>query len=51
MPDDAAEDVDRPVWAGVVPLRHSWGEPLDAPDLDPSIKVPAAVRRWPEGRA
>jgi uncharacterized protein len=50
-PDDAREDLDRPVWAGVVPLRHVWGDPVPAPDLLPGLDVPAAVRDWPEGRA
>ena len=51
FPDDAAEDLERPVWAGVVPLRHAWGEPQPAPDLAPGQAEPAALRRWPEGRA
>jgi uncharacterized protein len=51
-PEDAEEDVDRPVWAGVVPLRHVWGEPVDAPDLLPGLPAPtAALAGWPEGRA
>ena len=29
-PDDAEEDLDRDVWAGVVPLEHRWGEPVSA---------------------
>ena len=33
-PDDADDDLDLPVWAGVVPLlRRSLGEPVPAPDL------------------
>jgi nitroimidazol reductase NimA-like FMN-containing flavoprotein (pyridoxamine 5'-phosphate oxidase superfamily) len=51
FPEDAAEDLDRPVWAGVVPLRHVWGEPVPAPDLTPGTPVPAAIRTWPAGRA
>lgn len=50
-PEDAVEDLDRPVWAGVVPLRHVWGGPVDAPDLSPGLTAPEALRRWPEGRA
>lgn len=50
-PDDVPTDVDRPVWAGVVPLRHGWGEPIDAPDLAAGLAAPAALRAWPEGRA
>jgi nitroimidazol reductase NimA-like FMN-containing flavoprotein (pyridoxamine 5'-phosphate oxidase superfamily) len=46
-PDDADEDLDRPVWAGVVPLQRSWGEPVPAPDLRFDVPVPAYVGTWP----
>jgi nitroimidazol reductase NimA-like FMN-containing flavoprotein (pyridoxamine 5'-phosphate oxidase superfamily) len=45
MPDDAEEDVDRPVWAGVVPIREVFGEPL--PDEGgAAFPVPAYVSEW-----
>ncbi len=50
-PDDDPDDLARPVWAGVVPLRHVWGEPIDAPDLVEPHPVPDAIRTWREGRA
>jgi hypothetical protein len=50
-PEDATDDLALPLWAGVVPLRHVWGEPAPAPDLAPGIVVPAQIERWPEGRA
>ncbi|HEY6796859.1 MAG TPA: pyridoxamine 5'-phosphate oxidase family protein [Kineosporiaceae bacterium] len=50
MPQDAAEDLDRPVWAGVVPLRQEWGEPVPAPDLAGRPAVPEAIRRWSRSR-
>jgi nitroimidazol reductase NimA-like FMN-containing flavoprotein (pyridoxamine 5'-phosphate oxidase superfamily) len=50
-PEDADGDLDRPVWAGVVPLHHTWGAPEAAPDLDPGIAVPPAVATWPAGRS
>jgi nitroimidazol reductase NimA-like FMN-containing flavoprotein (pyridoxamine 5'-phosphate oxidase superfamily) len=50
-PEDAETDLDRPVWAGVVPLRHQWGLPVPAPDLRPDLRAPAALTDWPEGRA
>jgi len=50
-PEDDAGDLDRPVWAGVVPLQHTWGAPEPAPDLAPGLEVPPAVASWPEGRA
>jgi nitroimidazol reductase NimA-like FMN-containing flavoprotein (pyridoxamine 5'-phosphate oxidase superfamily) len=51
FPEDDAADLDLPVWAGVVPLRHVWGDPVPAPDLRGGPPVPAAVAGWPEGRA
>jgi hypothetical protein len=45
-PDDAEEDLDLPIWAGVIPLRESFGEPLDAPDLTGPRAVPEYVRAW-----
>jgi uncharacterized protein len=51
FPDDDADDLDRPVWAGVVPLRHVWDAPVPAPDLSGERSVPAAISRWSQGRA
>lgn len=45
--EDPAEDLDQRVWAGVVPLRIVLGTPVDAPDLDPGLPVPAHVRDRP----
>ena len=50
-PDDAKDDLDRPVWAGVVPLEHSWGTPVTAPDLTVDLPAPAVLANWPKGRA
>ncbi|MEZ5116287.1 MAG: pyridoxamine 5'-phosphate oxidase family protein [Candidatus Nanopelagicales bacterium] len=50
-PDDAAEDLGRPVWAGVLPLRTVAGDPVDAPDLDPVRPVPDYVLDHPLRRA
>ena len=50
-PEDALADLDRPVWAGTVPLQHTWGEPIDAPDLAAGLRAPEAISRWPAGRA
>jgi nitroimidazol reductase NimA-like FMN-containing flavoprotein (pyridoxamine 5'-phosphate oxidase superfamily) len=43
-PEDPADDVDGPAWAGVVPLRGVYGEPRTAPDLRAGIEVPMSVR-------
>lgn len=39
-PNDPESDLDARVWAGVVPLELTAGEPVDAPDLLPGIKRP-----------
>jgi uncharacterized protein len=49
-PEDQPEDLDLPYWAGVVPIRHVWGEPIPAPDLRTQPPVPAYVTSWPAGR-
>jgi len=45
-PIDDADDLDLPIWAGVVPLTESWGAPVDAPDLTTPRPVPAYVQAW-----
>ncbi len=44
-PDDDPQDVDRPVWGGVVPIREVFGEPR--PDeRGAAYDVPGYVRAW-----
>jgi nitroimidazol reductase NimA-like FMN-containing flavoprotein (pyridoxamine 5'-phosphate oxidase superfamily) len=44
-PDDDPDDLDRPVWAGVVPIREVFGEPV--PDeRGAAYDVPAYVEGW-----
>lgn len=45
-PDDAAEDLDLPVWAGVLPLRETAGVAVPAPDLRGDPAVPPYVGTW-----
>lgn len=45
-PDDPAEDLDEPVWAGVLPIRTTYGEPVPAPDLRGDPPVPAYLGAW-----
>jgi nitroimidazol reductase NimA-like FMN-containing flavoprotein (pyridoxamine 5'-phosphate oxidase superfamily) len=45
-PADDPADLDRPVWAGVVPLAESYGAPVDAPDLRGAHPVPGYVLAW-----
>jgi len=39
-PEDSKSDLDARVWAGVVPLTLTAGEPIDAPDILPGIERP-----------
>lgn len=50
-PDDAPEDLGAPIWAGVVPMIHLWGEPRAAANLAPGIPLPDYLANWPTGRA
>ncbi len=46
-PDDAEDDLDRPVWAGVVPLLpQPLGTPVPAPDRRGPPAGPGYVERW-----
>lgn len=42
-PEDTKSDLDTEVWAGVVPLTLTTGEPVDAPNLLPGISRPGYV--------
>ena len=39
-PEDEPDDLDDPVWAGVVPLRMVQGDPVPAPDLRFDLPAP-----------
>ena len=41
-PSEPEEDASFPVWAGVVPLALTRGEPIPVPDLEPGLKAPRA---------
>jgi nitroimidazol reductase NimA-like FMN-containing flavoprotein (pyridoxamine 5'-phosphate oxidase superfamily) len=45
--DDPDEDLDEPAWAGVLPMRVAYGEPLDAPDLGTDRPAPGYVTGRP----
>ncbi len=44
-PDDPPEDVEGPAWAGIVPIRTSYGDPVGAVDLRDGIPLPESVSR------
>ena len=45
-PQDDEPDYALPIWAGVLPLALTAGEPAPDPVLDPSIPTPAHVASW-----
>lgn len=50
-PDDLPQDKDLPIWAGIVPMEHTWGTPRAAADLASGIAPPAYLDQWRSGRA
>jgi nitroimidazol reductase NimA-like FMN-containing flavoprotein (pyridoxamine 5'-phosphate oxidase superfamily) len=46
-PDDPESDLESDVWAGVVPLKISYGTPVAAKNLRPHIAVPSYINNWP----
>jgi nitroimidazol reductase NimA-like FMN-containing flavoprotein (pyridoxamine 5'-phosphate oxidase superfamily) len=44
-PDDPADDVAGPAWAGVLPVVESYDDPVPAPDLRAGVAVPQSVQR------
>ena len=49
-PHDEPEDYGLPVWAGVLPLSLTAGDPWDDPDLGPGIPRPAWLGSYDRGR-
>jgi nitroimidazol reductase NimA-like FMN-containing flavoprotein (pyridoxamine 5'-phosphate oxidase superfamily) len=45
-PEDQADDLSLPIWAGNVPIVESFGRPISAPDLRFPAPVPSYVKRW-----
>jgi uncharacterized protein len=50
-PKDDAEDLELPVWAGVLPLAQVPGELVAAPDLRSGIDVPAYLEAYIAARS
>jgi hypothetical protein len=46
-PTDEVEDLDRPTWAGVLPLRAATGDLEAAPDLREDLDPPGYLRQVP----
>ncbi len=49
-PSDEPEDVSLPPWSGLVPVRTTYGPPVDAPDLRPGTAVPDYLRAFLDKR-
>jgi len=43
---DEPEDMNDPVWAGVVPVRRTFGDPEPDPQLAPGIALPAYLKGY-----
>jgi uncharacterized protein len=46
MPMDEGEDLDSDVWAGVLPVTMTFGEPVPDPLLRDGIEMPAHIRNY-----
>lgn len=47
QPTDEDEDIDWPVWAGIVPIREILGEPIPADNLREDLKTaPSYIDDW-----
>ena len=44
-PGDEPEDLDLPIWAGVLPMTMGFGEPEPDPALRPGMSAPDHIRR------
>jgi nitroimidazol reductase NimA-like FMN-containing flavoprotein (pyridoxamine 5'-phosphate oxidase superfamily) len=51
MPGDSEEDLALDIWAGVLPIAMTFGEPQPDPQLRPDIPLPAHIARARPARA
>jgi hypothetical protein len=45
-PGDEEEDYALDIWAGVVPIHHTYGAPVPDPRLRPGIATPDHLTGW-----
>jgi len=50
-PGDIEEDLDREVWAGVIPVELTAGRGIPAPDLKPGVAMPAYAAHYTRKRS
>ncbi|EQD24845.1 MAG: Flavin-nucleotide-binding protein-like protein [Leptospirillum sp. Group IV 'UBA BS'] len=43
-PSDLEEDMNFPVWAGIVPIDNRLGDPVPDPDILPGLPLPALLK-------
>jgi uncharacterized protein len=48
-PKDEDEDMDLPVWAGVLPLQYIAGTPIADDQLNPAVELPGYIRDYEIG--
>jgi hypothetical protein len=46
-PNDDTDDKGLPYWAGVIPLHHTYGEPIPSSDLPEGIATPEYALKFP----
>ncbi len=46
MPTDPPEDMDTPVWAGLLPIQLTMGQPIPDPSLSPDVTLPTHVKNY-----
>ena len=49
QPKDKDIDMDSDIWAGILPIKTSYGEPIPADNLRPGIPVPDYIATWVVG--
>ncbi|MES2435302.1 MAG: pyridoxamine 5'-phosphate oxidase family protein [Pseudomonadota bacterium] len=50
MPTDPPEDLATPVWAGLLPIQLTMGQPIPDPNLSADISLPDHVKTYHFGR-
>ncbi len=46
MPTDPPEDLATPVWAGILPIHFTMGQPIPDPNLSPDLALPDHVKNY-----
>jgi uncharacterized protein len=45
-PDDPPEDLGLAIWAGVLPIQTSFGQPIPDPSMPPGVPIPDYLNDW-----